>query len=112
MKFLMAILESVGPDVQIHSLNKTLGIPFCCKPQTFEGDGAPLYVARLSIIDEELPKEIGVERTFNWLSLNIESLVNIPGRLIGYRERIKIRRRIWIRGNSRRRIGVVDFSRL
>lgn len=81
MTFLMAILESVGPDVQIHSLNKTLGIPFCCKPQTFELDGAPLYVARLSIIDEELPEEIGVERTFNWLSLNIGSLVDIPGRL-------------------------------
>jgi hypothetical protein len=81
MTFLMAILEAAGPDVQVHSLDKTLGIPFCCKPQTSEGDGAPLYVARLSIIDEELPEEIGVERTFKWLYSNTECLVNISERL-------------------------------
>ena len=77
----MAILEAVGSDAEIHSLDKSLGISFCGKPQTFEEDGVPLYWAMLTIIDEELPEEIGVERTFKWLSLNIESLVDISGRL-------------------------------
>ena len=81
MAFLMSILEAVGSDAEIHSLNTSLGIPFCCKPRTFEEDGVPLYWAQLAIIEEELPEGIGVERTFNWLSLNIVSLVDFPGRL-------------------------------
>lgn len=81
MAFLMSILEAVGSDAEIHSLNTSLGIPFCGKPQKFEVDEGPLYFAFLTIIEEELPEEIGVERTFNWLTRNIERLVDIPGRL-------------------------------
>lgn len=81
MTFLMAALQVVGSDATILTLDKSLGIPFWGAPKTFEEDGVPTYLAMLTIIEEELPEEIGVERTFNWLTRNIERLVDIPGRL-------------------------------
>ncbi len=81
MTFLMATLQVVGSDASILTLDESLGIPFWGAPKTFEEDGVPTYFAMLTIIEEELPEEIGVERTFDWLSRNIESLMIISGRL-------------------------------
>lgn len=81
MTFLMAALQVVGSDASILTLNESLGIPFWGAPKTFEEDGASTYFVMLTIIDEELPEKTGVERTFDWLSRNIESLMIISGRL-------------------------------
>lgn len=81
MAFLMAALQVVGSDARILTLDKSLGTPFWGAPKTFEEDGVPTYFVMLTIIEEELPEETGVERTFDWLSRNIACLMIISGRL-------------------------------
>ena len=79
--FQHSTLQLVGSDPKALTLGDHLGLKWCCRPRGFEVDGAQMPIALLSIIEAELPEEVGGTRTLEWLSQNRQKLELLSGTL-------------------------------
>lgn len=79
MTFLAAKLSIVGSDERINTADQILSSRFCGSPRTLESEGAVLYYATLTIVEELLDEWVGVDRAIEWLLRNEESLMELIG---------------------------------